>query len=411
MTRRIQMNKKSDNTEQLECISPCTAKNKKTNIKSILKILMIVSLFAAFITGFLNRDDTVMTRLKSHFPETTVFEKINDKPLLLKARTGETESFVAVVKRQGWGGPMTFTTETDRSGVIKRVFHIDHRETPSFFIKLEKNDYFKQYPGKKASDPIMPGTDVDTISRATISSKAIAKCIRIGSHEISNKFLGMNIQDESSTWNFGLNEIILLLIYVVILIGVFKKITKLRYVTMAAGLVFLGFYLNNPISISGLSSIPMGYFPPLKEKLFWWLLTGVTLLFTIFYGRNIYCYWLCPFGAIQEFTSKISGINLKINKNILKYAKDIAYVLTWFSLMVIFLTSNPGQGTYEPFATLFALEGIGVQWFILPLVILSSFFIKRFWCRFFCPAGIVLTLAAKTKNKSKKLRKRFSHEN
>jgi polyferredoxin len=36
---------------------------------------------------------------------------------------------------------------------------------------------------------------------------------------------------------------------------------------------------------------------------------------------------------------------------------------------------------------MFSLEGIGVQWYILPMALIGSFFMSTFWCRFFCPVG------------------------
>jgi polyferredoxin len=36
---------------------------------------------------------------------------------------------------------------------------------------------------------------------------------------------------------------------------------------------------------------------------------------------------------------------------------------------------------------MFSLEGVGIQWYILPVALVGAFFMKIYWCRFFCPAG------------------------
>jgi polyferredoxin len=59
--------------------------------------------------------------------------------------------------------------------------------------------------------------------------------------------------------------------------------------------------------------------------------------------------------------------------------------------MTSFLASHPALGSYEPFAMMFSLNGVGIQWFLLPLALIGSFFMSTFWCRFFCPCGHALT--------------------
>jgi len=48
---------------------------------------------------------------------------------------------------------------------------------------------------------------------------------------------------------------------------------------------------------------------------------------------------------------------------------------------------------------IFSLEGVGWQWYILPATLLGSFFIKDFFCKFFCPVGQSFTLMIKMKQK------------
>jgi polyferredoxin len=64
--------------------------------------------------------------------------------------------------------------------------------------------------------------------------------------------------------------------------------------------------------------------------------------------------------------------------------------MTWSALMLIFLSAHPTLGSYEPFSMMFSLTGAGVQWYILPLSLVGSFFVLNFWCRLFCPVGLVL---------------------
>jgi polyferredoxin len=82
---------------------------------------------------------------------------------------------------------------------------------------------------------------------------------------------------------------------------------------------------------------------------------------------------------------------MQLSSALLARSKMVANVLLWLALMIIFLSSHPSLGAYEPFAMMFSLQGIGVQWYILPISIIGAFFITNFWCRFFCPVGRSLT--------------------
>lgn len=375
-------------------------RNKNSSIKHVIRFFVIFTLIVAYIIGYIHKDKQILSELQNFFPKETIFQKTSDNPLILKVNNNKNDSFsgyIVIEKAKGWGGPLQAATVIDEQGIIKQVIIIDHKETPSYFVKILRHRFFEKFKGKKVSDPFILNDDIDTVSQATISAEAFTKAIRVGSHTIGKKIFNLKIKEEKSQWKFGINEIILFIIYALILIGALMKIKILRYVTLAAGFVFLGFYLNSSISIGNISSIFFGYFPSIKENTFWWLLVPGILLITFISKKNLYFSWLCPFGAMQEFTAKIGGINIRLSKKIIKSAGYLSYLLTWIALMIIFLTSNPALGVYEPFATLFGLEGIGIQWFILPIVILGSFVLPRFWCRFFCPVRVMMELTIKAR--------------
>lgn len=370
----------------------------------ILTFAAILSLVAAYVYGCAGMDRHIQAKLYEVYQDKSTLEKVSTRPLIYKktGADGAAESYIAVNKEQGWGGPFHIATEVDPSGVISGVHVLEHRETPSFFMRLDNNKFFTQFQGKKVLDDFIPGSDVDVVTRATISSKGFTKGIREGSHSIASKVMNLTLSDRTVSWKFGKEELILIVLYSLAIIGVFRKIPALRNVTMAAGIVFLGFYLSFPVSISQISSLMLGFVPAFKENIFWWLLVPGTLILTFILGKNIYCYWLCPFGALQEFLGRVSGITLKVHRRVASGAKYLTYFLTWLSLFVIFLSSNPAMGSYEPFGAIFGFEGYGVMWYILPVVLFSSFFIRRFWCRFFCPVGTVLNGSCRVRNGIKK---------
>ena len=144
------------------------------------------------------------------------------------------------------------------------------------------------------------------------------------------------------------------------------------------------------MSLGNIAGIFMGYIPSPKQHTMWWIMMVGALGSVIVLGRNIYCHKICPFLVVQDLLQKISGVKLKIKPEIQRKSRSMIYFLSWVALMLIFLSAHPALGSYEPFAMMFSLEGLGIQWYILPAALLGSLFVARFWCRLFCPVGLYL---------------------
>jgi len=139
-------------------------------------------------------------------------------------------------------------------------------------------------------------------------------------------------------------------------------------------------------------------------------IVGTLIIFGILLGRAV-CGFLCPFGLIQELLHKIPSPKLKKNKltrrlSLLKYAVLIIFV---FALPVYYLINKGAAvpafckficpaGTLEGGIPLVAantdlqkIAGALFNWkiFALVIVIVSSVFIYRFFCRFLCPLGAI----------------------
>lgn len=375
-------------------------------IKSIILILVLSSLAMAYILGYLKREKEILQVLEKNIPAGTELDKISENPLILESdcpSDPDYSGYVVITKTKGWGGPLTATTFIDSHQTIQQIIILEHKETPSFFYKLEKKKFFDQFLGKKVSDPLLPGVDIDTISQATVSSRAFTQAVRNGSHMVGRKTFRLSIPEEKTEWEFGINEFFMLLILAAAVFSLWLKRKLFRYILMAVSFVFLGFYLNSSLSIAHFSSLLLGYFPSFRIYSLWWILLTGTLVLTFLLKKNVYCYGLCPFGNLQEMNAKVSGINLPLHPKIIKLTKYLHYTLTWFALAVIFLTANPALGAYEPFPTLFGLQGMEIQWFILAVIILGSFVLNRFFCRFFCPVGVILIFIIKARRRVDKL--------
>ena len=169
---------------------------------------------------------------------------------------------------------------------------------------------------------------------------------------------------------------------------------RMRWPLLLSGLVILGFSFNAPLSVAQIARALFGYLPPFSENMAWYLMVVAMPLAIFITGKNIYCTFICPFGAVQELATKISGKNLSCSACVKKRARSLKVALLALALFMALFTKNPSSASYEPFATLFGLKGSLWQWVLLPAIVFSAFLFSRIWCRFFCPVSPVLDAVA-----------------
>ncbi|MCY6370178.1 4Fe-4S binding protein [Clostridium ganghwense] len=133
------------------------------------------------------------------------------------------------------------------------------------------------------------------------------------------------------------------------------------------------------------------------------LLIAVVIL-TFVLGRA-FCGYICPLGTIQSLITKLGKrLNIKqikINKSVDKILRYAKYVVLF---VVLFTTYKAGElviRTYDPWAAFMHLSA-GTEIFeefligliILIALLISSLFIERAWCRYFCPLGAALAITS-----------------
>jgi len=128
------------------------------------------------------------------------------------------------------------------------------------------------------------------------------------------------------------------------------------------------------------------------------VLMAIVFVMTIAFGP-VFCGWVCPMGTVQELISRIGKKLLGKRHNKLvpakvdKYLRYLRYlVLAW----VIWVTARSGQlifADYDPYYALFnfwtgevAITGLVA----LGIVLVSSLFVERPFCKYACPYGAVL---------------------
>lgn len=358
-----------------------------------LKYVAYASLIAAFIFGLSTTDKDYDAMIKARFPDQKL-TKIKDDPMVfeLGEKNNSMGNYIVVAKGQGYGGPFVIGVRIMDDAKIHEVVLLDNRETPAFRIKVEEADFPAQFEGKSVTDGFLPGEDIDIVSGATISTMAAAEAIRKAAHTAATQYFKQEPIGGKVPWKIGLGEVLVLILFILAFFPALYQKGPWRYIYMAAAIAVVGYYLNSAISIGSFAALSMGFIPTIKTHLVWWILVVGTLAALLVTGKNIYCFRICPFYGVQYIVGKIGGGKLKPSTEILKRSKFMVNFILWLALMTVFLSSQPALGSFEPFAMMFSLNGVGIQWFLLPLALIGSLFMSSFWCRFFCPCGRALTM-------------------
>lgn len=184
----------------------------------------------------------------------------------------------------------------------------------------------------------------------------------------------------------------LLLLFAMVMTSFLRKNSTLRWVTLAYTLFYLGFYNGTFLSVSHITNgIKLG--PSLfLNDLPLLLIVVFTIVTTLFWGR-VFCSSLCPFGALQDFITRI--MPKKWQRELPQAIHDRALYIKYGILAMLIVTSLTFSELslfqyFEPFGTIFYISRSMVLWGILAAFLLASMFISRFYCRYACPLGAAL---------------------
>ncbi len=183
---------------------------------------------------------------------------------------------------------------------------------------------------------------------------------------------------------------------------------RLGYLTVT--LFVLGWGLNGQLSVvqvvAFLHSLLTGFrwetFLVAPVIFVLWCFVALGLLF---WGRGVYCGWLCPFGALQELlnvAAQRAGLRqlpiphaLHERLWVIKYTLFVAILaLSFYSMHDALVLAEA-----EPFKTAISLRFLRAWPFVLfaVAVLAAGLFVERFYCRYLCPLGAGLAIPAKLK--------------
>jgi len=128
---------------------------------------------------------------------------------------------------------------------------------------------------------------------------------------------------------------------------------------------------------------------------------AATLATALLMGRA-FCGWICPLGAVQEWLArlahKVTGgrkawLPLKLPPALDRPLRTLKYIVLGWVLWSSVSAVVPSLEPFCPYKTLFHFElASALSWSVLIIMIVGSLLVERFWCKYLCPMGALLSV-------------------
>ena len=311
---------------------------------------------------------------------------------------------------RGFGGRIDLAIHADSSGTLLDFLIVRSNETPSYFELLD--EWLATLKGRDLF-AARPFAGIDAVTGATVSSEAVLAALKKSSARFASEVLGRRAgavgslarQDEG--WARLVPDVAALYLLgafaaalVVTLWGGFRTRLVVLIVTFLAG----GVFLNAQYSSEQMVTLLSAQAPALSLSGALLLTVGVPV-FVLLFG-NLYCGYVCPFGAAQELLGYIVPRRWRPlpSRQEMRVGRFVKYALLFVLVAAFFVARNRTTLAGDPLISAFSfqpsLESLRATieawpgWLpiVLGIVVLGALFFGRFWCRYLCPVGAFLSL-------------------
>ncbi len=318
---------------------------------------------------------------------------------------------------RGFGGKMNLGIHVDTTGRLINFHIIRSNETPAYLNLLSQADAPRGAPpgtnnpafydrlNRRKLFGLQPFADVHSVTGATVSSEAILSALQTSAHRFASQVLGHTLEPElkEKTRLANLTDthgIYLLGAFALALIVTYRGGFWSRLAVLCLNLVVGGIILNTQYSSEQVASILSLQAPAVGLSGAFLLVIGIPIL-VISFG-NLYCGYICPFGAVQELLGYVVPERFKhpISVESMQKARFVKYGVLLVVIIVFFFSRNRTTLAADPLISIFnfqfwQLSIFGPLLLIVLIALTGSVFYTRFWCRCLCPVGAFLSLLNK----------------
>ena len=145
-------------------------------------------------------DAKQQAQLRRLFPAATAFSPKGGDPPHYKAFLSDPKSGLQTLLglafwtteldplERGYDGPIKILVGMDSKGILTGVIVTEHHE-PYGDFSIDRAEFAAQFKGKNIRDPFKVGSDIDAVSRATISVTSSSRAIRNSARRVARQLL------------------------------------------------------------------------------------------------------------------------------------------------------------------------------------------------------------------------------
>lgn len=359
------------------------------NAEKTIGIFSLIPLACSFAFGIMKEQSISEQLIKEFIPNTKKINHLTDD--VYEVETNGKNVYVSFADHAGYAGPMHLAVAVDSDRKIHTVALLSSPDTKPYLDKILTNKMPHAYIGQDITELDAP----DAVSGATMSSNAIIRGVEKAGYALTAdetvrqnlNIAEANPKPEQKVYSGSIANLAVL--FAVFIGALFLSAKNFRWnrkkahmLLGAVSLASLGFLYGSQFSLATVSLFLSGawlnglanYAPLLA-----FVLALAVLLVT---KKNLYCAHICPFGALQEGLSAITGCSAPAQQAPAKWiSRFFALAVLCFSLYY----ANPSYASYEPFGKTFNMIGTFTLFALSITVIFASLIFRRPWCSMFCP--------------------------
>jgi spermidine synthase len=294
---------------------------------------------------------------------------------------------------RGFAGPINLLLSIDRQGILRHVSLIESNETPAYIKGIDR--FLSQFEGKAIRKAFVFEEDgeFDAMSGATVTSDAALRIMNHAKAKLGADILRLTVESphrRSPIWSlFGVDALTMALALILALAAFRYGSLGTRTIFLLANLLVVGVALNLQFSVTQIAAFIRFQTPPFYDAAHFLLLWGAIVLAVAF--GPVYCGYLCPFGALQELTSKLKK-PLAPTPTYAWRLRSIKYIILAFVVSVAFYPNSETLLSFDPLQRAFGLKFDLPSALLIGVILLASVFFFRFYCRYLCPVGAFFCL-------------------